>query len=286
MNDVPAADRTRIITTPDGRDLALCVWGDPQGAPIFWLHGTPGSRMFRDPSDCYQRYRLAVCSYDRPGYGLSTRRRGHTQAQNVDDVVAIADALGWERFAVAGASGGTAPALAAARFQPERVTRCAVIVGVAPPTAEEIQDAMSEDDRGEWERDVRGDEEELARAFDDFLKWFDAKMPGVDIDDEDSLRMLEELVFEARRQGPGGYIDDLIAGAHDWGFAVEDIRVPTRIMAAQDDSPFMHENSRWLADHIPGAELLWRAGGHVNPKDDAESRLFGWLGYGVDPTPA
>ena len=143
-----------------------------------------------------------------------------------------------------------------------------------------------EDDRGEWERDVRGDEEELARAFDDFLKWFDAKMPGVDIDDEDSLRMLEELVFEARRQGPGGYIDDLIAGAHDWGFAVEDIRVPTRIMAAQDDSPFMHENSRWLADHIPGAELLWRAGGHVNPKDDAESRLFGWLGYGVDPTPA
>jgi pimeloyl-ACP methyl ester carboxylesterase len=143
MNDVPHYDRTRIVTTPDGRDLALCLWGDPQGAPIFWLHGTPGSRMFRYPSDCYQRYRLAVCSYDRPGYGLSTRRRGHTQAQNVDDVVAIADALGWERFAVAGASGGTAPALAVARFQPEAVTRCAVIVGAAPPTAEEIQAAIA-----------------------------------------------------------------------------------------------------------------------------------------------
>jgi hypothetical protein len=57
-------------------------------------------------------------------------------------------------------------------------------------------------------------------------------------------------------------------------------------MAAQDDSPFMHVNSRWLADHIPGAELLWRAGGHGNPKGDAEARLFAWLGHGVDPTPA
>ena len=61
--------------------------GRPSGCTDLLLHDTLGSRMFRDPSDCYQRYRLAVCSYDRPGYGLSTRRRGYTQAQNVDDVV-------------------------------------------------------------------------------------------------------------------------------------------------------------------------------------------------------
>jgi pimeloyl-ACP methyl ester carboxylesterase len=67
---------TRIITVPDGRELGMCLWGDDQGAPIFWLHGTPGSRMLRDPTDAYVGHRLAVCTYDRPGYGLSTRRRG------------------------------------------------------------------------------------------------------------------------------------------------------------------------------------------------------------------
>jgi hypothetical protein len=60
---------------------------------------------------------------------------------------------------------------------------------------------------------------------------------GSALDDQgsDGLRTdkPQDLVFEARRQGPGGFIDDLIAHAHDWGFAVEDIRVPTRIMAAQ-----------------------------------------------------
>ena len=276
---------TRIVTTPDGRQLGVCVWGDPEGAPIFWLHGTPGSRMLRDPTDCYDRYRLAVCTYDRPGYGLSTRRRGYTQAQTVDDVAAIADALGWERFAVAGASGGSGPALAAARFLAERVIRCAVVVGVGPSTTPELQQAMDEEYRQEWERGARGDEEGLEAAFEDFLKWVASGMPGFDLKDETARRMLEETFTEAQRQGPGGYIDDWFADAHDWGFAVEDIRVPTRILGARGDSPFMRENSRWLAEHIPGAQLFWRPGAHGSPADDTEARLFAWLGHGVDPAP-
>ena len=72
--------------------------------------------MLRDPTDCYDRHRLAVCTYDRPGYGLSTRRRvaSHAGADGGTMWAAIADSLGWERFAVAGASGGSGAALAAA----------------------------------------------------------------------------------------------------------------------------------------------------------------------------
>ena len=133
--------------------LGVCVWGDPDGVPIFRLRGTPGSRMLRDPTACY---RLAVCTYERPGYGLSTRRRGYTQAQTADDVAAIDDSLGWERFAVAGASGGSGAALAAACLLPERVTRCAVVVGGGPSTAPELQEAMDEEYRREWELAARG----------------------------------------------------------------------------------------------------------------------------------
>lgn len=62
-------EQTRIVSTADGRSLAVCVWGDPDGAPMFWLHGTPGSRFLREPGDAYARNHLRVYTYDRPGYG-------------------------------------------------------------------------------------------------------------------------------------------------------------------------------------------------------------------------
>jgi hypothetical protein len=43
------------------------VWGDAEGAPILYLHGTSDSRMLRDPTDTYIRHRLAACHYDGPG---------------------------------------------------------------------------------------------------------------------------------------------------------------------------------------------------------------------------
>ena len=142
---------------------------------------------------------------------------------------------------------------------------------------------MPDDDRVVWEREARGDEEALAEDFDHFLEWSDAGMPDVDLDSAASRQMLEELVYEARQQGALGYIDECIADARDWGFAVEDVHVPTKIMAAKDASEFMHFCSRWLVAHIPEAELLWRAGGHVNANDNEEARLFAWLGHGYFP---
>jgi pimeloyl-ACP methyl ester carboxylesterase len=79
-------------------------------------------------------------------------------------VDAIADALRWDRFAVAGASGGSGPALDVAALLPERVTRCAVIVGIAPSTATEVRAAMPDDDPAKWEREARGDEEALVES--------------------------------------------------------------------------------------------------------------------------
>ena len=45
----------------------------------------------------------------------------------------LADAQGWERFAVVGGSGGGPHALACAALLPGRVTRCAVGSGISPP---------------------------------------------------------------------------------------------------------------------------------------------------------
>jgi pimeloyl-ACP methyl ester carboxylesterase len=37
------------IRLSDGRRLAYAEYGDPQGKPVFFFHGTPGSRLFHHP---------------------------------------------------------------------------------------------------------------------------------------------------------------------------------------------------------------------------------------------
>src|SRR5947209_134625 len=124
---------TTTITTSDGRTLAFCEWGDPDGSPVFSLHGTPGSRLSRHPDeDVYRRARVRVITYDRPGYGGSDRHAGRRVADAAQDIATIADSLGLDRFAVTGASGGAPHALACGALLSDRVTRCASVVGPAP----------------------------------------------------------------------------------------------------------------------------------------------------------
>jgi pimeloyl-ACP methyl ester carboxylesterase len=125
------------IETPDGRTLAYEEAGDPDGAPLFLLHGTPGCRLsgrHPDPEKVRQAG-LRVITYDRPGYGRSTRHQGRRVVDCVGDIAAIADALGIERFAVRGGSGGGPHALAVGARLPERVTRVGCFVSPAPVDA-------------------------------------------------------------------------------------------------------------------------------------------------------
>ena len=130
---VAGLSRSRQVVAADGRRLAIAEWGDPEGFPVFLLHGTPGSRFAREPDESrFAAVGARVVTYDRPGYGGSDRRRGRRVVDCVDDVLAIADALGFDRFAVAGASGGGPHSLAVAACVPERVTRAACNVGLVP----------------------------------------------------------------------------------------------------------------------------------------------------------
>lgn len=69
------------IKPPDGRTLAVAEWGDPDGLPVIAMHGTPGGRItHRDDRSIYARHGLRRLTYDRPGYGESTRHKGHSIA--------------------------------------------------------------------------------------------------------------------------------------------------------------------------------------------------------------
>jgi pimeloyl-ACP methyl ester carboxylesterase len=84
----------------------VAEWGDAGGFPIFWLHGSPGSRFSRhhDESE-YSRAGARVITYDRPGYGASDRDPGRL-------VVSVSEML--PRSAMRLASSGSPPRVAPA----------------------------------------------------------------------------------------------------------------------------------------------------------------------------
>lgn len=272
---------TSLVSTVDGRTLGVCEWGDRAGRPIVFLHGTPGSRLLRDAGDAYLRYRLRVYTYDRPGYGVSTRLPGRRVADIAADVGAIADHFGLDDFGVAGVSGGGPGALAAAALLPGRVSRCATIVGNAPFGAEGLDffAGMEEQTRRNYEHAVQG-EDALQADWREILEWVNAGLPGVDMPD-DVMAMLSEAVQESIRQGSAGYLDDCLASVADWGFSVDDVSVPTRIMVARHDTSSPPAHGQWLAAHVPDAELVWVDGGHFGPRGEAEFQLLSWVGHGT-----
>ena len=125
------------VKTPDGRQLSTQTYGDPDGKPVFLLHGTPGSRLGPHPRGILlHRLGVRLIAFDRPGYGESDRFQGRRVADAATDVLAIADAFDLDKFAVVGRSGGGPHALACAALLPDRLTKAAVLVGLAPREAD------------------------------------------------------------------------------------------------------------------------------------------------------
>src|SRR6266498_1807335 len=91
----------------DGRLLGYEVYGDPEGSPVFYFHGFPGSRLeARLATQVATRLAIRLIALDRPGFGLSDFKLRRTIFEWPDDVIKIANALGISRFATVGVSGG------------------------------------------------------------------------------------------------------------------------------------------------------------------------------------
>src|SRR5512143_1380988 len=129
-----AEDRTSLtLRLPDGRRLSYAEFGDPRGLPVLAIHGTPGSRFMFSLTDQAARERgLRVIAPDRPGYGRSEYRRHTSLMRSAEDFISLADALGLERLAVIGVSGGGPHAIATVSAMPERVALLALVSPVGP----------------------------------------------------------------------------------------------------------------------------------------------------------
>lgn len=253
----------------DGRQLAVNLSGDPRGEPVFYLHGTPGSRVGPRPTDQELEHRqIWLISFDRPGYGRSDRLESRTVADVAPDVEAIADSLGLERFAVLGRSGGGPHALACAALLPKRVTRAAALVSLAPWEAPGLAwfGGMADSNVDAYTT-AAADPEALgmslmqaaARIRDDpasHVAVLTPEMPEADrriVADAGVRALLAQNFAEGLRHSADGWIDDVLAFCSPWEFDVSKIRVPVYLWHGEDDvfSPVSH--TQWLAGRIPDA---------------------------------
>ncbi|WP_127500971.1 alpha/beta fold hydrolase [Actinoplanes solisilvae] len=286
------------VHTADGRRLRYEVSGAPDGIPVFLLHGTPGSRVGPHPrAIVLHRLGIRLISYDRPGYGGSDRSPGRSVADCAADVAAVADDLRVDHFSLVGRSGGGPHALACAALLPERVTRAAVLVGLAPHDAQidwfdgmmtfnlEGFGAAGEDEARLIER-LRLEADRTRRNPGSLLDELRRQISAPDrmvVRDHVVQRLLVETYAEATRPGPYGWIDDVLALRHDWGFDLSGIVQSVRVWHGAEDNCVPPAHARWIAEQIPAAELFVPAGtGHFSAMD-VVPQMLAWVS-GSEPS--
>ncbi|BCN41970.1 alpha/beta hydrolase [Prescottella equi] len=124
---IPGFDYQRV-TVADGVDLNVATGGT--GDPIVLLHGFPQTHlMWRHVAGALADDHTVICP-DLRGYGASDKpveadRDVYSKRTMAADVVAVATALGHDRFALAGHDRGALVAIRAALDHPQTVTHLA-----------------------------------------------------------------------------------------------------------------------------------------------------------------
>ena len=285
---VPSIARPKLegnVAVGDDRQIGFAEFGDPRGRAVFWLHGTPGARR-QIPVEARvyaERNHIRLIGVDRPGIGSSTPFQYENVLAFADDLRTIADVLGIDKMAIIGLSGGGPYTLACAAAMPERVVAVGVLGGVAPAVGAER---------------IGGGAMALGSAMAPFMPFIGLplRLAGVSlirvakpfadraIDVYGRVSPVGDRQLLARPEFKAMFLDDLLNGsrkqmaapfadvvvfAKDWGFRLDEVKVPVRWWHGDKDHiiPFAH--GEHVVALLPDAELYTLPG---------ESHLAG-LGY-------
>lgn len=266
-----------------GRSLAYAEWGDKHGSPVFFFHGAPGSRLWCPDEGATRAAGVRLIAVDRPGFGRSTLQTDRRLEDWPLDVVELADALGLERFAVAGFSAGGPYALACAALIADRVTRAGLVGTTTRPLLGERLGAIApRDDRqrrvlellqhgdreaaaeqlaadeADWTRTVCEDPQRFFDPFplNDQNRWFR--------EDPARLGPFLRAVGEALRQGSAGLAWERVVQFEPCPFALDGLSVDIVIWHGRLDVVTSYTAAELLAARIPNRKLtIWPDEGHL-----------------------
>lgn len=258
--------------TPRGTLLARHEYGDPNGRPLFFFHGT-GSHvhgmLLHKPG---LEYGFRIIAPDRPGVGRSDYRPGWTVLEFAQDVADLADCLGLERFGIIGISGAGPSLMAAALSLPERLC-CVVDLACAMPVYADPEMAAH---LGTMDRVyamlgcrlplalfrvpfwVLGFMQKAMKSPKSFARMFDSSLCAADkelfrLPDMQYLFMRD--MQELFRSGATGPAYDAQTVYLDWGFHLADITAHIEVFQGTDDIFIPPQFSEYLCRKARDAHL-------------------------------
>jgi pimeloyl-ACP methyl ester carboxylesterase len=266
-----ASDRCERLVLKDGRSLVYTVTGPPDGSPVFYCHGAIGTPV--DATVDLQRItRQAGIRYiapSRPGVGGSDPQPGRTVLDFADDLDALADALGLERFSVVGVSAGGPYALAAAHRLAHRVERVALCSALAPFCPPHRTPGLQR--RIRLPLAVLAGAPGLVRGLGDTVLPVVARHPELitrviaahaapsereRLARSDERAAASRSFLDATCAGAGGLIDDFLTYAFGWGFDPREIQPEVHLWHGAGDPLVPVEHALQLAAALPNCRVF------------------------------
>jgi pimeloyl-ACP methyl ester carboxylesterase len=259
------------IAVGDDRQIGFAEFGDPQGRAVFWLHGTPGARR-QIPMEARvyaEQRQIRLIGLDRPGIGSSTPYQYDTVFAFADDLRAIADTLGIDKFEVIGLSGGGPYTLACAAAMPDRVVAAGVLGGIAPSRGADAigGGVMAFGSKVAPVLEVAGYPIRLAAVSlvrlarpvaSPALDLYGRLSPEADrhmlARPEFKAMFLDDLLNGSRKQLAAPFAD-VVVFARDWGFRLDEVKVPVRWWHGDRDHIVPFEHGQHVVSRLPDAQL-------------------------------
>lgn len=262
----------QFFETRHGARLAFHEYGDPQGHPIIFYHGT-GSHvhaMLLHKPGLEQGFR--IIAPDRPGVAQSDFRPGWTILEYARDMADLADRLGIGSFGAVGISGGGPTLMASALVIPDRLhcvvdLACAVPVYADPDMAKHLGTM----DRLYAKLGTRlplalfklpfsfiGLMQTVMKSPKSFARVFDSSLCPADkeiFEMPEFQYLLMRDFQELFRHGSTGPAYDAQTVYKDWGFRVSDIRIHMEVFQGTADLFIPLAFSEYLARSMKDVRL-------------------------------
>lgn len=266
------------IDLPDGRKIGFSEYGDPLGTPIFYFHGTPGSRLEAGPfHEMATTNHCRLIGLDRPGMGLSSFDSKRTLLTWAKDVEYFANNLSIINFSLIGHSGGAPYVAACARAIPERINAAAIISGMGPLEKHDAKMGLATGQK------IINNFIHFVPASASLMMWLTEKMlKNPDKMFHHMIKQLSEpdqLIFndpkekdslitstlEAFKNGLQGPAHEMRLLLKPWGFNMEEIQVPVYIWYGELDKQTPKSHAKLYAQLIPNAQFkILDKEGHIS----------------------
>ncbi len=256
---------------PDGRRLGYDEYGAPDDAPLFYLHGSPSSRLEAKlyvSEDLLQSLNARLIAVDRPGMGLSDFQPNRRLLDFPKDVLALADHLKIERFSILAYSLGGPYGLACAYAIPERLTKVGIVSGAALFSEPELIMNINEGTRKFLT--MPREKPFLSRLFlwmmlgvmlrvapKKFIAGAAAVLPEADravVSDPEVQKGFINSVREAMRQGTRGAFHESLLAVTDYGFRLQEIQTPIHLWHGEADQNIPVAMARFVESAVPKCE--------------------------------